>query len=60
MAHPAVESDRLWLNFDRCLKLMFHGSSAFSDVGMLAIGQMDALLDLIVIAGQALQLIDAP
>jgi hypothetical protein len=56
MAHPTgeSESDALWLDFDRRLKLEFHGSNVTSDAGLLPFRELDDVLGLMVIAGQHL------
>src|ERR1017187_3701324 len=56
MAHPAgeSESDVARLNFDRRLKLEFHGSSVTSGAGLLACPELDAVRGLMATAGQTL------
>ena len=56
MAHPMGESKQgcLRVDFDRRLKLEFHGSKVTTDAGLLAYRELDASVELTEMVGDVL------
>ena len=57
MAHPEGETKqgKLGVDFDRCLKLEFHGYKIIFDSGFLAYRELDDAIGLTEVAGNTLQ-----
>ena len=46
--------DTLWVNFDRSIKIEFHGSTTSSDAGLLAYRDLDDTFEVTVMADDVL------